>query len=374
MSPPVRLEPCRSARDWRLFERVPELLHGADPCFVPPFPGQVAKLRKPGHPFHLDGSLTPYVAFSGRRPVGRIAAIVNRTHNRVHGDRTGFFGFFDFTDEGVAGALLDRARVDLAAAGLTRPRGPFGPTQNDECGLQVDGFGEAPYFGMPYNPSYYVEVYERLGLERVSDMLAYGMEPARADEFLRRLNPLAERLRRRQSITIRPADPGRLEEECALVARVFNEALAGEWNFMPLSTETALSFVKDLLSLLEPEAILIAEVAGEPIGLSIALPNLNEFLADAARLPRWLRWPRLAWLIKTRRCQRARWAVFAVVPAYRGYGTTGLLVQDAFSRLMPKYPVGELSWTQEHNEEINKLVSGFDVHPTKRYCIYETAT
>ena len=42
--------------------------------------------------------------------VGRIAAIENRAHNRFHGDRVGFWGFFEcIDDQAVADALFDAA-------------------------------------------------------------------------------------------------------------------------------------------------------------------------------------------------------------------------------------------------------------------------
>jgi hypothetical protein len=369
----LHLHPCASARDWRLFERLPEILHGSDPVWVPPFPGDVMKLRKRSHPFHLDGELTPWVAFRGRVPVGRIASIVNRTHNRFHGDRTGFFGFFDFADEEVAAKLLDQARTDLRAAGMKLVRGPFNPTQNDECGLHVTGLGEAPYFGMPYNPARYVETYAALGLAPARDMLAYYVDPALEEGFRTRMGGLAERIRKRLRISIRPVDLRRVREEAELISRLFNESLAAEWNFMPLSPEMAMHFAQDLLREIEREAILIAEIDGRPAGISIGLPNLNEFLADARRFPRWLRWPRLIQLIKTRRCRRVRWAVFAMLPEYRKRGATALLIYEAVTRMKGRYESGELSWTQDINEEINSLATQLGLAPYKRYRIYEMA-
>jgi hypothetical protein len=371
LPPSLHLHPCASARDWRLFERLPEILHGSDPAWVPPFPGDVTKLRKPTHPFHLDGALTPYVAFREGRPVGRVASIVNRTHNRFHGDRTGFFGFFDFADDGVAAALLDQVRTDLRAAGMTLVRGPFNPTQNDECGLHVTGLGEAPYFGMPYNPARYVETYAALGLAPARDMLAYYVDPALEESFRARMGGLAERIRKRLRISIRPVDLSRVREEAELISRLFNESLAAEWNFMPLSPEMTMHFAQDLLREIEREAILIAEIDGRPAGISIGLPNLNEFLADARRFPRWLRWPRLIQLIKTRRCRRVRWAVFAMLPEYRKRGATALLIYEAVTRMKGRYESGELSWTQDINEEINSLAIQLGLAPYKRYRIYE---
>lgn len=372
MPSPLDIRPCRSARDWRLFERVPEILHGDDPSFVPPIPGETAKLGGRGHIFHRSGTLSACIAFRDGRPVGRIASIVNRTHNEFHGDRAGFFGFFSFAHADVARPLFERARRELADAGRDVIRGPFNPTQMDECGLQVDGFGERPYYGMPYNPPWYVEVYEALGLQNARDLLAYALDTEMEERFVGRLGGLVERLRERIPISVRPVDLNRLDEEARLVSRLFNESLADEWNFMPLSVEMARMFARDLAGHLDPEAVLIAEVGGVPAGLSIVLPDLNEFMADAKRLPRWLRLPRLAWLLKTRRCARGRWAVFGMLPEYRKRGATVLLVYEAIQRGRKWYTSGEISWTQDINPDVNRLAAQLGLVPSKRYRIYET--
>lgn len=372
MTQTLEIRRCRTARDWRLFERIPEILHGDDPVFVPPIPGEVAKLRGRGHVFHLSGTLRTYVAFRENTPVGRVASIVNRAHNEFHGDRTGFFGFFSFTDASTADPLLEQVRQDLSQQGLDLLRGPFNPTQNDECGLQIDGFGKRPYFGMPYNPPWYGDVYESLGLEKARDLLAYDLDPSLEESFTVRLGGLAERVRKRLGITVRPIDMTRLHEEATLITRLFNESLADEWNFMPMTVEVAKTFAKDLAGHLDPEAILIAEAKGEPAGLSIALPDLNALLAETQRSPRWLRILRLLWLLKTRRCEAARWAVFGMLPQYRRKGGTLVLIYDAIMRGKQRYSAGEISWTQDTNSDISRLVAELGAVPYKRYRIYET--
>lgn len=372
MSQIVDLRLCRSARDWRLFERVPELLHGDDLEFVPPIPGDVAGLGRTRHLFHADGTLTAWLAFRGGRPVGRVASIVNRTHNQFHGDAAGFFGFFSFSDEAVASRLMEQVRGDMERLGRTPVRGPFGPTQNDECGLQVNGFGQRPCYGMPYNPPWYPQVYEGLGLVGVRDYLAYELDRGLQERFDERLGPLVQRLRQRLDVTVRPVDLGRLDEEAALVSRLFNESLGEEWNFMPLSVARARRFAKDLAGHLDPESVLIAEVAGEPAGISIGLPDINEFLAKVKGTPRWLRLLHFVWLLKTRKCRRGRWAVFGMLPEFRRRGGTLLLVHEAMAAGREKYAEGELSWTQESNAEVNQLATQLGLVPARRYRIYET--
>ena len=371
MPDPIRIEACLNRRQWRLFERIPEILHGDDPAFVPPMPGEVAKLGK-RHQFEKIGTIRAYVAFRGSDPVGRVASIENRTHNEFHDDRVGFFGFFSFVDAEVAGELMDRVRSDLAELDLDPIRGPFNPTQNDECGLQVEGLGERPYFGMPYNPPWYMGVYETLGLEPVRDHLAYRLDPGLHEAFDGRMASLVERLRKRMPVTVRAVDLDNLEEEAALVSRVFNESLAEEWNFMPLSPERAMEFTRELVGHLGPDCVLIAEVDGVPAGISIGFPDLNEFMEDAKRLPRWLRWPRLIWLLKTRACRRGRWAVFGMLEEYRERGGTLLLVYEAISRGLEQFQEGELSWTQDINNHVNRLAEQLGLEPYRRYRVYET--
>jgi hypothetical protein len=227
---------------------------------------------------------------------------------------------------------------------------------------------------MPYNPPWYVDVYERdLGLKGTRDLLAYDLDASMERGFDERLVGLVERLRERFPFAVRPVDMARLDTEAPLVSRLFNESLSREWNFMPLTVDVARVYARDLAGHLDPDAVLIAEVAGEPAGLSIALPDLNELLTDVRTTPRWLRLPHLLWLLKTRRCRRARWAVFGMLPEYRKMGATILLVYEAIKRGHRKYESGELSWTQADNPDVNRLAAQLGLVPSRRYRVYETS-
>ena len=62
------------------------------------------------NPFFEHAEAEYFLAERGGEVVGRIAAISNRLHNETHGDRVGFFGFFEsIHDQAVASALLDEA-------------------------------------------------------------------------------------------------------------------------------------------------------------------------------------------------------------------------------------------------------------------------
>ena len=156
-----------------------------------------------------------------------------------------------------------------------------------------------------------------------------------------------------------------------MLSELFNGILAEEWNFMPMSPETVVDFAKDLLRHVDRDAILVAEIEGRPIGLSIAFPDLNEFLADAGRLARPLRWLRFGWLVKTARCRRVRLAVFGMFPKYQKRGGPALLHHETMRRRAGSYEGAEFSWTQDHNTDVNRFLLGSGMEIYKRYRIYQ---
>ena len=78
----------------------------------------VRTLLTPGkNPFFQHAEAQYFLARANGRTVGRIAAIKNDAHTREHGDRVGFYGFFESIDDPrVARTLFD------AAAGWLRER------------------------------------------------------------------------------------------------------------------------------------------------------------------------------------------------------------------------------------------------------------
>jgi len=83
-------------RGLKEFVELPYTLYRDDPYWVPPLRIAVKELldrRK--HPFYAGAEAEFFVARRGGRVAGRVAAIVDRTYNRFHGEDAGFFGFLN---------------------------------------------------------------------------------------------------------------------------------------------------------------------------------------------------------------------------------------------------------------------------------------
>ena len=324
-----------------------------DPAFIPPFPGSIVKYLSPKSPFNrLYGEIYPFLAWRDGKPVGRIAAIVNREHNERYGDRTGFFGFFDCEDNiGLARMLFDAAAEVLRSRGLESIRGPYNPSINDECGLLVQGFEHPPCMGLVWNPAYHQALVEEMGFQPVSRSFGFLL-PLHRLEAPERLRRIVERIAKRSSIKLRPMDMSRLEEELKIVREVYNATLERNWGFLPITMDDLLGAADDMKAFADPEMMLIAEMQGENAGVALSLPNFNEILARIKKTPHWLRLPHILWLMKTRRINWARQVVLGISPRFRDRGLHAWLLYEQFVSGKQRYANATLGWIEETNTEI----------------------
>ncbi len=346
---------CRTPTDWKKFERVAESLHGTDPCFIPPFPGSVAKYLSPGSAFHKrHGTISAFIAMRDGRPVGRIAAIVNRSHNEYYNDLTGFFGFFECEDDpDTARALFQTAEDVLRAAGMDAIRGPYNPSINDECGLLINSFDLPPLIGLVWNPRFYKRLIEAAGYAGARILHGLNLPMHRLPQP-ERLAKIVDRIAKRSRLRMRTMEIARLDEELKIVHKVYNSTLERNWGFVPISMDDLLAAADDIRALADPKLLLIAEMDGKDAGVAITLPNFNEILARVKKTPHWLRLPHIFWLMKTHRINSCRQTVLGVLPECRDRGLHAWLIHEQFVRAQERYADAALGWMEDNNTEILK--------------------
>ncbi len=361
---------CRTAKSLKLFEQVSERIHNKDLYFVPPFPGSIAKLIGPKSPFFKHGDLVAMIAYRDGKPVGRIAAIENRSHNRYYKDRVGFFGFFDFIDdEEVARALFTAAEKELSQRGLTSIRGPYNPTVNDECGLLVEGFDSSPFIMMPYNPAYYINIYHSLNLSGVRDLYAYYMATSVA--IPAKVTRVIERFKKTGRITVRNIDMTRLQAELKIIQELYNATLNRNWGFTPLSFEDLAFAANDLKAFVHPDLVLIAEKDGQPVGFSMFLPNINELMWRVKKSSRWVRILKFLWHLKRNPPKEARLAVLGVKPEFQSSGVAPVFYYETLSRGRERFMGGEASWIEESNTPMIRTLELLGAQKYKNYRVFE---
>jgi GNAT superfamily N-acetyltransferase len=358
-------------RDLADFVALPYELYRHDPCFAPPLRSDVRTLLDTRrNPFFRHAARELYLARAGGRVVGRIAAIHDRAHERVHGDGAGFFGFFETVpDPEVARALLDAAASFLRGRGCRLLRGPLSPSINDEAGLLVEGFTTPSVLMMPHNPPHYAGLVEAAGLAKVKDLLAFESVSTELPERLVRATTLAER---RHGITARRLQPGRFAEEVRLVQRLFNQGWQHNWGAVPLDDAEVALLASQLRPIVVPELVVFAEREGTPIGFAAAVPDFNVALRanPSGRLVPGIR----KLLLARRRIRRLRVLLLGVLPEWQGRGIDALLYRRVWDAARAKgFDWAEAGWVLEDNHAMINGLQRMGFRRYKTYRIYERA-
>ncbi len=172
----IEVHAVANSRDRKRFLEFPWQLYRDDPYWIPPLrTNQRELVGYKRHPFYEDAEGQTFLATSGGDVVGRVAAIVNRAHNRTFPeDPRGFLGFFESVDDQqVANQLFDAAREWLGQRDMRNLRGPLNPSLNYECGMLVERFDMSPTFMMTYNPPYYSRLWEQYGFVKAQDLFSF---------------------------------------------------------------------------------------------------------------------------------------------------------------------------------------------------------
>jgi GNAT superfamily N-acetyltransferase len=371
----LRVRAARDRRDLKRFIDLPYRLHARDPLWVPPLRRDVeVLLSRTRNPFFEHAEAEYFLAERNGEVVGRIAAISNWLHNETHGDRVGFFGFFEsIDDQAVANALLEAAADWCRKHNHDVLRGPASFSVNDECGLLVDGFDTPPTLMMPYNPRYYISLLERAGFTKAKDLWVYqGGSEERYVPVPERLARGTELIRQRQGITLRSLNMEDFQGEVERIKELYNAAWEKNWGFVPMTEHEIDHLAEQFKPLVIPDLVPMAEKDGKLIGFGIALPDLNVVFRRhrSGRL-----FPMifdLLWSLKMKLIRRARILLLGIHPDYRGKGIDAMLYHWIWTKSGERRIYwGEAGWILEDNPAMNAGLEKMTFRVYKTYRLYD---
>jgi hypothetical protein len=335
------------------------------------------------NPFFEHGDLAGFLARDAAgRPIARIAAIVNNSHNEYHHDSLGFFGYFDSVDSGELGreattALVDAASAWLRTRGKTAMRGPLNPTMNDECGVWTEG-DTYPAFLIPSNPRYYADLLYSAGLEKAKTLHIYRLPvSAIPEEKWVRWSKRMDRMADTYKISLRGANFKDLDSEVKSMVEIYNVTECDNWNFQPMHFSELRSMAEIFQYLLDPNLIRVAETeengVRKVIGGTITFPDVNEILrrSDGRLVHPTAIW-KLLRMKMGRPTKRIRVAFLGVRPEYRHTPASMILLYDSF-RVAREFGAQEFegSWILEDNRAMVKPMEDWNMTLTDKYVIME---
>ncbi len=365
----MRIEEASGGKGFQEFLRLPVRLYQSDPHWSPPLWTDERDTFTVRNPVLAHSEYRLLLARLDGKAVGRILAYVDRPFNAYNKCSTGFFGSFESEDAEAADALLREAEAWLASRGMSAVRGPINPVS--ECwGFLLQGHDRPATFMSPYNPPRYNDYAEARGYTKIKDLLVYEADalegyriPPRFLDFRRHL------LERRPSLAVRRLELRHLDREAEAIWRISNQAVSGNWGYVPLDREELAGMFRKLRPIADPDAIWMVEDAGQAVGYALGFPDLNIVLRRIRG--RLLPFGFLTLLTGARRLRDYRLFGLAVLPAYQGLGLDVLLYVSLFEALQPRGVHLEANYILEDNARIRNALEKLKLAQTKVYRVYE---
>ncbi|MBK5286759.1 MAG: hypothetical protein JJE25_15315 [Bacteroidia bacterium] len=366
------IKKAESNGDVKKFIDLPHELYSNDPNYVPElFISQKRLFDKKKNPFFKHAEAEFFIANKNGIRTGRIAVINNGNYQKFTGNNDCFFGFFDAEDYETADLLLNNAIAYARKNGFEKIIGPVNFSTNDTCGVLTEGFDSPPVIMMTYNKTNYNNFLEQAGFQKKMDLIAYRLLTAEVNDKAVNLRHALEERLKKSGITIRKLNLKKFEEEVSKIRCIYNSAWEKNWGFVPMTEDEFNFAAADMKSIVDTDFAFLAEHNGNPIGFSLAIPNLNEVLIKINRgrlLPTGI----FKLLMNKNKVKTLRVLTLGVIEQYRRTGLDACFYARSIEAAREKNILwAEASWILEDNEMMNRALLNMGGEPYKKYRIYE---
>lgn len=374
----ISVRPVLNKEDRKKFLAVPFEIYKDDRNWVPQINlERLLHITPSSNPFFRHAEAQLFVAERGTQVVGRISAQIDRLYLDQYQDATGHFGFIEAPDDREAfAALLTMAESWLKSRGMTRIRGPFSFSINDETGLLISGFDYPPNIMMGHAKPYYQTQIESLGYTKAKDVIAYFLDDT--GELPKGMAATYRRAMSSPRIKVRNINKRDLARELDIILSIHTDAWSENWGFVPFTKEEIEDLGNVLKWLIKEDYVAIAEYDGEPVAMAVSLPNINNWIKDLDGKLSPLRLLKVIWRLSMQTPKSIRLVLMGVRKKYHG-SLLGSSLALAVIEKVRRYHIsqgttsGELSWILEDNLPVRHIIEALGAKPYKTYRVFEKA-
>lgn len=340
------IKPTRA--NLKKFTRFQIDLYKGNAYYVPPLiRDDVATLSPKLNPAFDFCEAAYFMAYRDGKPVGRIAAMVNRQVNEKEGRKNARFGFVDFIDDPeVSAALFAKAEEWARAKGMDALVGPMGFTDMDHEGMLVEGFEELSTMATIYNYPYYPKHLEALGYSQANEWLEFIMDVP--EGIPDRYNRIAEIVKKKFGLRIlKYTDRKKVKADYGrALFDLINEAYADLYGYSTLTPRQIDYYIDQYLGLLNLDLLtLVVDRDGKLVGVGISMQSMSRALQKSRGRLFPTGWWHLLRGLKGKN-DRVDLLLVAVKPEFQSKGVNALLFQD----LIPQYIKLGFRWAESNPE------------------------
>ena len=287
-----------------------------------------------------------YMAYRDKKPVGRIAGIINHAANEKWNVKKVRFGWMDFIDDQeVSFALLDAVSEWGKSKGMDKLNGPVGMTDFDHQGLLIEGYDYLAPMASLYNYPYYVRHLEAYGLGKEADWIEYQINPqtelperfARMDKIVReRANVRVDKVKNCQEL---------VKKYGMQYMDVIDVAYQKLYNFQPLSDRQKKYYCDSYFPLLNFDFVtLVVNEKDEVVGVGVGMPDISQALRKCKGKLFPFGWYHMLKALRAKQMEKFDLLIIAVRPDYQDRGLNAVIIADQHPYFI-KYGIKEVETT-----------------------------
>jgi len=306
--------------------------------------------------------------------VGRVAAFYDKKTAAKNDQPTGGIGFFDcINNQEAANVLFDSSKEWLKNKGMEAMDGPINFGDRDRWwGCLIDGFDYPPNYCMPYNFSYYNDLFETYGFKNYFNQYTY-YRPVNAEGLSDVIKEKAVRLQKNPKYHFEHLNKKELDRFTEDFRTVYNKAWAKTPGVAEMSKVHAKGLMKSLKPILDERIMWFAYYEKEPIAFFLQVPEINKIIRHLNGKINLLGKLKFMYFKMRNICDTALGLIFGVVPEYQAKGIEGGLVM-AFAKVALKkgfpYKRLEFKWIGDFNRTMMKVVDQVGATILKTHVTY----
>lgn len=349
-------------RDLMLFIKFPFELYRENPYFVPPLIDDEKNIWDPRkNPALSYSDYELFLAYKGKRIVGRIAVMINHKEKEELGIRKVRFGWLDFIDdEKVSKALVQQA-IDYAKAHkVSKIEGPMGFTNLDKAGMLIMGFDRLATMIGIYNYEYYPRHLEKLGLKKEKEWVEFEIKfpdtlPDKVEKFSK---IIAEKYQLKVLNFQKKSDVLPLVEP---MFRLLDETYKPLSTYTPITSQQVQTYKEKYFGFIDKDYIVCIEDASHNlVAFAITMPSYSKALQKANGRLFPFGW--YHFLNAGKKNDRANFYLIGIHPDYQRRGVTSIIFNEIYKTFKRK-GVRFLETNPELEENKNIQLLWQDYHP-----------
>lgn len=238
--------------------------------------------------------------------------------------------------------------------------GPMTDNITFNRGILLDEFTK-PVFSMPYNKSYYKDLFEAVGLDYAKKMLEFIID---IDPPYTKLDKLVKFIKKKNpDILLREIDLNNLEYEIKEIAKLYNKAWINNWGYREMKWEDFYNAAIPMKDIMKYSSVVTLN--GKFIAFQVIVPDLNQIYKDGSYD-----------FSRFGEIDEYRGLFIGVDPEYRMIGIEALMYERILNDICPKEKIKKfhVGWVQEDNYKMKQQLKNLGREENinyKTYALYE---